>query len=101
MDIKLDNLETLLVAIIVLYLGKILDAKIHFLNKNNIPIPVTGGIVFAVLISLGHTGLGTTVTFDMDLKTPMMIAFFTTVGLSIPLHPGAAKFYSKKSGKPS
>ncbi len=78
---NLSMLETLLLALIVLGIGHFLNSKIPFLRRNNLPEPVVGGLLFALLMfPLAFWGK-VTVNFDMSLKTPFMLCFFTTVGL--------------------
>ena len=60
-----DGKETLILAILTLFLGKFLNSKVGPLRAYNIPEPVTGGVlasvVFALLYSVtgnGYFGLG-------------------------------------------
>jgi ESS family glutamate:Na+ symporter len=57
------------------------QARVGFLRDNNIPIPVVGGLLFAVLTTILFLGFDLRIGFDMALKEPMMLAFFTTIGL--------------------
>ncbi len=79
--IRLDLIETVAVAAVVLFVGYALVKRVWFLNRFNIPAPVVGGFVFAALaLALRQTGtLG--FEFDTTLQSPFMIAFFTTIGL--------------------
>ena len=85
--------ETLGFAVLALYLGSFLIARLRFLRDNNIPVPMVGGFLFALIASqlLGqfkiHFG------FDMAMKEPMMLAFFACVGL------GADMSMLSKGGK--
>lgn len=81
MNFHLDLIQTIGLAIVVLFLGYFLNARVAFLKKNNIPEPVVGGIVFALGTTLLYSQMGLQFTFDMSLKTPLMLTFFTTVGL--------------------
>jgi len=78
---SLDATQTLAAAIAVLFVGTAVQARIGFLRNNNIPVPVVGGLLFAVVTTLIFLGLDLRVGFDMALKEPMMLAFFTTIGL--------------------
>jgi ESS family glutamate:Na+ symporter len=77
----LDATQTLAAAIAVLLIGAAVQARIGFLRNNNIPIPVVGGLLFAVLTTVLFLGFELRISFDMALKEPMMLAFFTTIGL--------------------
>jgi len=91
MTFEVDLLPSLLVAIFILFTGFFLSARIPFLHNYNIPVPVIGGIVFALCIAVLHSQFQTDITFNLSLKNPMMLAFFATVGLSADfkrLHKG-------------
>jgi ESS family glutamate:Na+ symporter len=78
----LDARQTLIAAILVLYLGKWLTRHVAFLRRYNIPEPVTGGglasLAFGALHLYGHTTVG----FDLGGRDTFLIVFFTCVGLS-------------------
>ena len=78
---SLDATQTLTAAIAVLFVGAAVQSRIGFLRDNNIPIPVVGGLLFAVLTTILFLGFELRISFDMALKEPMMLAFFTTIGL--------------------
>lgn len=79
--LSFDMVGTLALAILLLLLGYNIRKKVGFLEKFCIPAPVVGGLLFSILaLTLKQTEI---VEFKMDniLQTPLMIAFFTTVGL--------------------
>lgn len=88
--VQLDFYGTLVAASLVLLLGRALVARVGFLRVYNIPEPVAGGLVVA-LILLALRMLDVEVRFDTSLQTPLMLAFFATIGLS-------ADFASLKKG---
>lgn len=81
MTFDIDTMQTLLLALVVLFIGAFVASKIEFLRNYNIPEPVIGGIVFAVVTSLLHAFASIDLSFDASLRGPLMLAFFTTVGL--------------------
>ncbi|MFW5887990.1 MAG: sodium/glutamate symporter, partial [Bacteriovoracia bacterium] len=81
MNIQLTLIQTIALALIILFIGYFLNAKVGFLKKNNIPEPVIGGIVFAILTWILFSSFDVNFSYDMALKTPLMLVFFTTVGL--------------------
>ena len=81
MNIQFELVQTVVVALLVLFIGYTLNKKIKSLQNNNIPEPVVGGIVFALVSSLLYSRFNISFNFDMTLKTPLMLVFFTTVGL--------------------
>ena len=82
--LELDFYGTLVAASLVLLLGRGLVARINFLRIYNIPEPVAGGLVVA-LVLLGLRGLDVQVQFDTSLQSPLMLAFFATIGLNADL----------------
>jgi ESS family glutamate:Na+ symporter len=83
--VQLGLIQTLLVALCILFFGYFLNSKIAFLKKNNLPEPVVGGIAFSIITMILHTQFGISFDFDMTLKNPFMLVFFTTVGMGASL----------------
>lgn len=83
--IELDLIQTTAAALAVLFLGFLLNRLIPLLRNCNIPEPVVGGIAYATVSSVLHSQIGLSISFDMTLKTPLMLVFFTTVGLGASL----------------
>lgn len=79
---ELDGRQTLIIAILVLYLGRFLNSKIGLLQKYNIPEPVTGGLLASLLFGLLYWLGETEVSFDMGNRNMLLIVFFTCIGLS-------------------
>jgi len=79
--IQINELESLLIAIIVLFLGYFINSKVKVLRKYNIPEPIVGGLIVAVLITVLHQQ-GIDVTFKLSIKDTLMQMFFATVGLA-------------------
>ncbi|EPL6252162.1 sodium/glutamate symporter [Acinetobacter baumannii] len=69
-------------AVIVLLLGRFLVNRIDFLKRYNIPEPVAGGLVAAVVSLLVHTFWGYSIVFSSELQTSFMLVFFASIGLS-------------------
>ncbi|KAI2694072.1 sodium/glutamate symporter [Pseudomonas sp. TNT3] len=88
--IELDFYGTLVAASLVLLLGRGLVTRVGFLRAYNIPEPVAGGLVVA-LVLLTLRAIEVEVRFDTSLQAPLMLAFFATIGLS-------ADFASLKKG---
>lgn len=82
MKLEIDVVSTLVAAIVVLLVGRVIISKVGFLQRYNIPEPVVGGLIAALVITALRFGGGMEITFDMSLQTPLMLAFFATIGLS-------------------
>lgn len=79
-EITLDMYQTLGLAIILLLLGNWIKAKVEVLRKYFIPAPVVGGLLFSILMLIGHSSQIVTFNFDSNLKNFFMVVFFTSVG---------------------
>ena len=88
--IQLDFYGTLVAASLVLLLGRGLVTRVGFLRAYNIPEPVAGGLLVALVLLILRL-LDMEVRFDTSLQTPLMLTFFATIGLS-------ADFASLKKG---
>ncbi|HXV87100.1 MAG TPA: sodium/glutamate symporter [Gemmatimonadales bacterium] len=85
MVLKLDMVQTVALAAVVLFLGYGVRRRVGVLDRFNIPAPVVGGFLFAALaLAVRQTGV-LAVEFDTTLQTPFMVAFFTTIGLGASL----------------
>lgn len=82
MVLNLTTIQTMALAVIVLYLGKTINNTFKFLKENCIPDAVTGGTVFSIFTLIGHEANLFSFVFEDTLREVFMIAFFTTVGFS-------------------
>ncbi|HTH67507.1 MAG TPA: sodium/glutamate symporter [Rhodanobacter sp.] len=83
--IQLDAVETLAFGGVVLFAGYALCRLIPVLGRYNIPEPVVGGLVMALIALVAYRFDATLVAFDTSLQQPLMVAFFTTVGVNASL----------------
>ncbi len=81
----LDYHHTLILAILVLFLGRWVNRRIPWLREYGIPEPVTGGLIASALISALILAAGLDIRFDLSARDMLLIVFFTTVGLSANL----------------
>lgn len=86
MEIRLENLEVIIVAILVLWLGDVLTRRIRFLDRYNIPLAVTGGIVCSLVLAFLAGFWDLKITFDMALRDLFLLFFFSTIGLGAKLN---------------
>ena len=91
MNFTFNPYYTLIVAVIVLLIGKVLVNKIDFLKRYNIPEPVAGGLVAALCTTAIHYFFGYSISTSTELQTSFMLIFFASIGLS-------ANFYKLKEG---
>ncbi|MGB5452610.1 MAG: sodium/glutamate symporter [Sedimenticolaceae bacterium] len=71
--------------IIVLFVGKRINAAVGFLREFSIPEPVTGGLIFSVLFGLVYASTGVAVEFNLEARDVLLVYFFTTIGINASL----------------
>jgi ESS family glutamate:Na+ symporter len=77
---KLDLVQTVAFAGVILFAGYGLKRAIPVLTRYNIPAPVAGGLPVAGLLTIFYARNWQPIAFDTTLQVPLMIAFFTSVG---------------------
>ncbi|HCA81577.1 MAG TPA: sodium:glutamate symporter, partial [Bacteroidetes bacterium] len=82
---KLDMIQTLALAAVVLFIGYAVRRRVPVLDKYNIPAAVVGGFLFAAVALAVRLPGWVVFQFDTGLQAPLMIAFFTTIGLGANL----------------
>jgi len=80
--LELDLIHTILLAMVVLFAGRALVAKIGVLQRFSIPAPVVGGGLVAILLAFADGLAGLKLSFNMAMKDSLLLMFFTTVGLA-------------------
>lgn len=83
--LQLDTRQTILVAILVLYLGKYLTQKMQFLQSFNIPDAVSGGVLASLIFGIYYAVFKSQIEFNLSIRDAFLIIFFTTIGLSSKL----------------
>ena len=83
--LSLDLVQTVAFSGIVLFIGYALCRLIRPLSRYNIPAPVVGGLLVALIILVARHYDVTLFKFDITLRDPLMIAFFTTIGFGASL----------------
>jgi len=85
MNYELDVFSTIVISVIVLFIGHFFVNKISPLKKYNIPEPVVGGLIAAAATYILFIGFNITISFDAKIQQIFMLMFFTSVGLSASL----------------
>ena len=81
-NIKMDMIQTVGLAVIILILGRFLRKKVKFFETYCIPSPVVGGFLFAIInLILRETNL-VIFEFDNTLQSFFMTLFFTSIGFN-------------------
>lgn len=82
LNIKMDMVQTIGLAVIALLIGTILKRKVKFFETYSIPAPVIGGFTFAIVNLFLNLGGVIKFTFDNTLQSFFMTMFFTSIGFN-------------------
>lgn len=85
-QIELGELQTIIIAIIALFIGRWVRRSVPFLSKVDIPNAVIGAAIVAGLVLIGQLFFNTDVSFGSKTKDVLLLVFFTSIGLSAKLH---------------
>ena len=79
---ELTARQTIIIAILVLFIGKYLNNRIGPLQNYNIPEPVTGGVLASLVFAFIYFSFDFNFQFALGSRDDLLIVFFTTIGLS-------------------
>lgn len=80
-----DGFLAYTIGIVVYFAGMTATGHIGFLRSYNIPEPVSGGIL-AALIALGiYSGFGIALEYELETRDQLLVYFFTAIGLNAGL----------------
>ncbi|MFC5578067.1 sodium/glutamate symporter [Lysobacter niabensis] len=85
MTTALTELQTLAVGLFALVVASAIARRVPLLLRFNVPIPVIGGVLVAIVVALLHRYSGRSFQFAGQLTNFCLLAFFTTIGLSAKL----------------
>ena len=88
---ELDELSTLIIGILALFVGRWIRQAVPFLRKIDMPNAVVGAMLVAVIVLLMQLFMKVDVAFGSRTKDALLLIFFTSIGLS-------AKLAALKSG---
>jgi len=69
----------------VFLLGARINTKVEVLRRFNIPDPVTGGLLAAIVMLLVHLLFGYDLSFDLAARDVFLVLFFAGIGLNARL----------------
>ena len=79
--VKFDLVFSLALAALALFAGYLVQRRVGFLSRANIPAAAVGGLLFAGLVFALRSGGVAGVALNTSLRAPLQTAFFTTIGL--------------------
>ncbi|GIU50470.1 sodium/glutamate symporter [Shewanella sp. KT0246] len=78
---SIGELESFLIAILVLFIGHSVNRHLAAFRKYNIPEPIVGGLIVAGFITVLHFN-NISIEFSLSMQNTLMLMFFSTVGLA-------------------
>lgn len=79
--LELNLLATLALATALFFLGQFIVRRSAFLQRYSIPVPVVGGVLFALLLAAASLVADVEFRMDDSPRDPLLLAFFATLGL--------------------
>lgn len=86
LTLQVNAVCTVALAAAMLLIGKFLKSRWAILQKFCLPVPVVGGFVAMLLVTVCHLTGFMEFTFDKILQDFFMMGFFTAVGLGVNLN---------------
>lgn len=83
--LELDQVQTIAFGGLSLFAGFAVLRLFPLLARYNIPAPVIGGLLVALIVLLARQWDLTLITFNTGLQSALMTAFFTSIGFSASL----------------
>lgn len=80
-----DTFSSLTLAILLLFTGKGLAARIGVLRRYGIPEPVVGGVLCAAVVCVLFYAIGLRVEFELGMRDILLLYFFGALGLNSDL----------------
>ena len=77
-----DNFVTFTIGILVFFVGVHTNKRVTFLRKYNIPEPVTGGLIAALIVLLVYLVSDIEISYQLDTRNTLLVYFFTGIGLN-------------------
>jgi ESS family glutamate:Na+ symporter len=78
---SIGELESFLVAILVLFIGHSVNRHVAAFKRYNIPEPIVGGLIIASVITVLHFNR-ISLEFTLSMQNTLMMMFFATIGLA-------------------
>ncbi len=82
MEYTIDGANIVVLAVAVWFVGAFFNRKVAFLERYNIPVAVTGGLLCSLTVTAVYYAFDVTIHFDTRLRDLLLLAFFSTIGLS-------------------
>lgn len=85
MVIELNLVQSLALAAAISLLGSFIKRHVSLFQKYFIPAPVIGGLIAAIIVTIGHTSGSYKIVFDKTLNPLLLQMFFTATGFTFSI----------------
>jgi len=85
LQIELNNVWTLIVALLTIGLGRRINARLVWLERGNIPPAVTAGLLLSLVLAGLRAQGWLDVKFSMAVRDVLLLVFFATLGFGAHL----------------
>jgi glutamate:Na+ symporter, ESS family len=79
---SVDGFLAYTIGILVFFVGVHLNRRFSVLRDYNIPEPVTGGLIAAMIVFAIYLVTDTEINYDLETRDRLLIYFFTAIGLN-------------------
>jgi len=80
--ITVDGFLAYTTGIVVYFVGMHLNRRVALLRAYNIPEPVSGGLIAAIITLSLYAGFGVELEFELETRDVLLVYFFTAIGLN-------------------
>ncbi|GAB5470769.1 MAG: sodium/glutamate symporter [Rhodospirillales bacterium] len=81
-SLVVDSFMSYTIGIVVYFVGKEVNEVVPVLRAFNIPEPVTGGVLAALVALTLYLTMGMEVAYELDARDVLLVYFFTAIGLN-------------------
>ncbi len=81
-SLVIEDFGAVTIGIIVFFTGAFLTRRISFLRDYNIPEPVSGGLIAALVLLVIYLVFDTAVSYALETRDKLLVYFFTAIGLN-------------------
>ena len=82
MEITLNVYYTIAIAVLILIAGEAVKARVEFLRRFCIPVPVVGGLIFTAILTAGAVSGAFSLKIDSSFNEFFSLLFYAGVGFT-------------------
>ena len=84
-EYTVDSFLAYTIGILVFFVGVHLNKRVAVLRDYNIPEPVTGGLIAALIVFFFYLIFGIEISYELETRDRLLVYFFTAIGLNARL----------------